>query len=359
MKTPIIIIPAAGKSSRFNGDAPKWMRTHPDGELMIQKSIKTFENIKKSRIYIITTDEIDKKYDVTLKLSQAIPHVNIILLKNETKSSVETIYQGLNQIKEKFDLDTPLFLKDADNLVTFDLSKIDLKYSFSVGVKINDFEITRIHNKSFFIIENDFIIDFIEKRIVSNIISVGTHYFSKISEFLIPSKKILDNISNSTSEIYVSHVIADNIYNKVNFKIVFAENYKDYGTQADWDRERNNYKTIFCDFDGTLVHNVGKYGKIRWELRNDKVIQDNIDIIKNHFQSGSQIIITTSRPNSEKEYIREFLLENGIKIYDIICGLNHSERLIINDYYYTNSFPTATAINIERNSSLDLIMGKK
>ena len=43
---------------------------------------------------------------------------------------------------------------------------------------------------------------------------------------------------------------------------------------------------------------------------------------------------------------------NGISPFEIICGLNHSERIIVNDYFDTNPYPTASAVNLYRNSDL-------
>ncbi len=38
-----LIIPCAGQSSRYPNLRPKWMLTHPDGELMIEKVINSID----------------------------------------------------------------------------------------------------------------------------------------------------------------------------------------------------------------------------------------------------------------------------------------------------------------------------
>ena len=48
-----LIVPCAGKSTRFPNMKPKWMLTHPDGKLMIEKALegmplKKFDRIKSS-----------------------------------------------------------------------------------------------------------------------------------------------------------------------------------------------------------------------------------------------------------------------------------------------------------------------
>ena len=48
MNNKTLLIPAAGKSSRFPNMKPKWLLTHPSGELMIEKVLKSskFEDYK-------------------------------------------------------------------------------------------------------------------------------------------------------------------------------------------------------------------------------------------------------------------------------------------------------------------------
>ena len=45
MNKKIVLVPAGGKSSRFIGDSPKMMRTHPQGKLLIEKALETFNEI--------------------------------------------------------------------------------------------------------------------------------------------------------------------------------------------------------------------------------------------------------------------------------------------------------------------------
>lgn len=350
---PIVIIPAAGKSSRFHGDSPKWMRTHPDGSLMIEKAIATFKS-QDFEIFLITTAEIDLAFSVKEKLAMALPNVKVILLDDSTKSSVETLYKGLEIIGNTIDLNRAMFVKDVDNVVDFEWENFDFEFSSSVAVDLKVFNVSNVSNKSFIVNnENNIIVDFIEKQIVSNFISVGTHYFKNIFEAL-KTAQILLNLDQQTNEAYISHLIAYNIYSGIEYKMILATKYEDYGTQAEWDLVRDNFRTLFVDFDGTIVKNRGKYGNPNWYSRNDISLSKNIEILKKLYDKGAQIIVTTSRSNSEKEYIIDFFKSNGITPFNIICGLNHSERIIINDFYDTNRYPTATAINLPRNGDLSL-----
>ena len=57
-----LIIPVAGKSSRYPGMRPKWLLTMPDGKLMIEKSVSLFNLNKFKRIIIIALNEHIKKF---------------------------------------------------------------------------------------------------------------------------------------------------------------------------------------------------------------------------------------------------------------------------------------------------------
>lgn len=348
------IIPAGGKSTRFIGDSPKMMRTHPDGQLMLQKAINTFEGLGVEKVYLIVTAELVNTFDLKIKLEQAFGEfLEIVTLTKQTNSSVETVLKGIELLGNNISLHDQVFIKDVDNLVEIDKTDFDFDTSGTVGINLNTSEIKRVSNKSFIKHDNGIVIDFVEKQIISEIISVGTHYFKNISEFIIPAKELMSTISENVSELYISHVIAKSVYNGNIFKYYEAISYKDFGTQDDWEEERNNFKTFFCDFDGTLVKNIGKYGSRSWKDREDEGLEENLEIIKNLINKGGQLIITTSRPSTEREYILSFLKDKGINTYEVICGLNHSQRVLINDYYNTNLYPTAVAYNVKRNGNLN------
>ena len=348
-----MIIPAAGKSSRYNAGKPKWMRTHPNGELMIEHSINSFlktDDINVN-IFLITLKEIDNEFKVLETLSSSnIVFKEIILLENATSSPVETIYKGIKNSKY-INLALPSLFKDSDNFVEIEFNKNVLKNNFTVGCDLNVFDVSNIKNKSF-LIYNDLnkVTDFIEKSVVSDTISVGTHFILNTIEFIYNIEKLLK--LNIDEELYLSHVIANMILENVQFDVVLASNYIDFGTQNEWDNIFKKHTTYFLDFDGTLVYNKGKYGENNWFEKNDKPLTNNLRLVSELQKNGGTIIITTSRCSSLKEYIADFLKGHDIIPKDIICDLNHSPRTIINDFANTNPYPSCEAINIPRNEDL-------
>ena len=110
-----LILPVAGKSSRFKGLRPKWLLTMPDGKLLIEKSIRDINLDEMNKIVIICLQEhLDKyinKSDLIKLFSDLKLSVEIVVLKKQTSSVAETVAKGI----VKADISGPIFIKDCDN----------------------------------------------------------------------------------------------------------------------------------------------------------------------------------------------------------------------------------------------------
>lgn len=348
-----LIIPAGGRSSRYNEGKPKWLRTHPDGKLMIEHAVDALVNPDIIvHTYLITSNDYQEKYDVKSILKDStLSSCNLILLKNQTNSAVETIYEGIKNCTDEFNYDLPTLLKDSDNFVQLPNNIPWGKENFTVGVNLNFFDVGRINSKSFLVTDEfNNVIDFIEKKVISDKISVGTHCLNNFELFMRKAESFLND--EKALEIYNSHIIAELIYENYQFSYVEAEKYVDFGTQKEWNQIFKNHSTYFVDFDGTLVQNKGKYGKNNWATLDDKPLLDNIRIFRELKEKGGKIVITTSRSENYKDYIFEFLKTNELTVDCIICDLNHSPRVIVNDFANTNPYPSCNAISIPRNGDL-------
>jgi hypothetical protein len=67
-------------------------------------------------------------------------------------------------------------------------------------------------------------------------------------------------------------------------------------------------------------------------------------------ESGSQFIFTSARENKYTSQTREMLYRLGFKSFNLICGLQNSSRILINDFNESNPYPRAEAINLYRDS---------
>ena len=345
MKT--LLIPCAGKSSRFPNMKPKWLLTHPDGELMIQKAVSTidFNDVDRVVVTIVRKQTVD--YDAKVILQQAFANTKLEIceLEDFTSSASETIVKTV----EKMNIKGMVIIKDSDNVVNFEVPTSET--NAVVGVNLaNNSKIRNIPGKSFLIVnEQSVLLDIVEKQIVSNIICVGVYIISNVEEF-IRVYRVLENCS--VGELYISHVISAMISSEKNiFQYIEGKDYEDWGTLEEWRTVQNKFRTYFVDVDGVLLKNSGKYGNLNWS-NNNKVIKDNCEIVRKLQENGAQVIITTARPELYRSELETLLNANGLYPTAIVMGLNHSARVLVNDFSPTNPYPSAIAINIPRDGVL-------
>ncbi len=345
MKT--LLIPCAGKSNRFPNMKPKWMLTHPDGQLMIEKAISGMNTDIFDRIVITIVKPHDEKYEAGLILSQVFannPKVEICILDDFTKSASETVYLTLN----KMNITGSVVIKDSDNCVYTEIPT-DIRNTI-VGYDLTKHpDVSNVPGKSFLILNSDNIIqDIIEKQIVSNIICLGVYCFADIDDFKWAYNELMTR--PVTGEMFISHVISFMIAsNRCVFDAVMANGYDDWGTLTEWKQVQKDYRTYFVDVDGVLMKNRGKYGSVNW-YNNREIIPENMETIRKLQARGAQIIITTSRTEEFRDDLMAILSENGIKPYAVLMGMNHAARVVINDFAPTNPYPSGIAITLPRNN---------
>ena len=344
-----LIIPCAGKSSRFPNMKPKYMLTHPDGKLMVEKAMENINLEVFDRIIITIVKPHDEKYEAKLIMEQVFkdnPKIEICVLDDFTSSASETIYLTLN----KMNVRGSFVIKDSDNQVGVYFDK-DIK-NMIVGYDLHEHkDITNIPSKSFLIVnEQNIIQDIIEKKVVSNIICLGVYCFEDVNNFISAYKEM--TAQKISGEMYISHLISYLLSsNKSIFTAVMATSYKDWGTLSEWKAEQKRYRTYFIDVDGIIMKNSGKYGKVNW-YNNNTFLEENVETIKKLQNAGGQIVITTSRPEEFRKDLEQLLNSVGIKPYAILMGMNHAARVVINDFAPTNPYPSGIAITLPRNANI-------
>jgi hypothetical protein len=112
--------------------------------------------------------------------------------------------------------------------------------------------------------------------------------------------------------------------------------------------------TLFVDIDGTIV----KYRKFD-ELATAVLtpIQDVIDYVNDHYNSGSVIIITTARPSSYELMTKQELEKLGVKYHQIVMDCGRGTRVVLNDMDPANSIQRAVGINFVRDGGFQSIGG--
>lgn len=334
-----LLLPIAGKSSRFPGVKPKWMLTHPSGNIMLIEAIRGLPLGQFNNIYVIGREDfIDQ--NVQDGLIECFRKINChdkveIVIVPETQSQPETVAACI----EKKGLTGAIFIKDSDNYY-----KQEELVPNSVSFESLD-EIGNIcpKSKSYVVLdENHVLTNIVEKHVISSNFCVGGYCFKSAEKFLSTFNEI------KSPDAYVSHVIYKMILDGESFRGVKTQDFLDWGTLNDWDEFKSSYKTLFLDIDGVIFKNSGQFFKPNWHKV--EPIEENVEYLKNLDLNKYHVVLTTSRPLEFKEITLKQLEEQGVRFHDIVFGLPHAKRIVVNDYAKTNPYPSALAVNIERNN---------
>ena len=86
-----LLVPAAGRSSRYPDLRPKWVLTHPTGKLMIDMVLEAMDYRQFDRTIITVTKKLCEQHQVDVILRQIFgSSIDILVLENETSSAGET-----------------------------------------------------------------------------------------------------------------------------------------------------------------------------------------------------------------------------------------------------------------------------
>ena len=342
-----LIVPCAGRSSRYPKMKPKWMLTHPEGMTMLQKNLSAVNLNLFNRIIITILKDHDKNYNALGFLKEVFPEnkFEVLILDDLTSGPAETVYDTL----KKKEVSGSFVVRDSDSYAQFSLDH--LGSNFLVGINVNKILSTdRLSDKSFVILDGqNLVTGIVEKKIVSEHICLGVYGFTSSTDFIQIFESFKPGLHQK--EIYLSHVMAAIlINNRVHY--TESDSYEDWGTLDAWKKTMQRHSCYFFDLDGVLLKNTGKYGEKNWD-NTFEPIEQNIQFLKKLYLSGAQVILTTSRPEKYRSQIEDFFNKNGIQIHAIVMGIHHSPRIIVNDFAPTNPYPSCSSVNIPRDGILE------
>ena len=341
-----LLVPMAGKSTRFPNTRPKWMLSHPgSNRFMGIESITGLNLDFFEKIYFICLKEHEDQYqflngfETELKKIGIGSKTEIILLEEETGSQSETVFAAI----KKRNITGFVFVKDSDNYFEVNLTDQNNQICY---FDLNKKDGINARNKSYLELDtNGIVSNIVEKKIISSNFSVGGYGFSSAEEFC----KTYENLKDIEGECYISNIIFEMLLFGKTFSGTCTSNYKDWGTLDDWNKYKETYKTLFVDLDGTLVTNTSH--QFPPYIGEGKPLQSNIDYMNKLYSTGRvKIIITTSRPKEYYQKTIDELKDKKIPFDDIVMGLPHAQRILINDFAKSNPYPSCSALNIPRNN---------
>ena len=342
-----LIIPAAGLSTRYALSRPKFLLQHPSGLTMLSAGLVGIGKYDFDEAIIVSL----KRYfsDISeASLSNEVSSVlncpvKFVLLEEPTASMVDSIAAGI----ETMSIDGPIVVKDSDNLVALDSNEL-IGRNFLVYAELEKFTSVKVANKSFVEIDSQgFISNIVEKRIISAEINSGLIGFQSASDFLRAMQKV-----SGAREKYVSDIVRYLLGDGEVFWGQSASDYIDWGTLIEWKRYCSTFATIFVDIDGVLVTNENPHGNEGKNWFSFRPITENVEPLLQGVNLGKYVaVFTTSRSEKYREGLTKSLSDLGFKNFELILGLPHAKRILINDFAPTNPYPSALAINLERNST--------
>ena len=310
---------------------------------MIEHALSGLNLKDVDRIVVISLAEHEKYYDHDILLSILNKYgtqVEIYTLETPTQSQAETVAKGI----ELASICGPIFIKDCDNYFEVDISNNN---AISYVNLHNCVDVTP-GNKSYVKLGPlKTISNIVEKKIISDTFCCGGYQFADAQEFVLTFKQLRSSV-HYPEEIYVSHVVYEMILSGLSFVGIEAENFTDIGTLREFRKLQRNAAVIFCDVDGVLCKNGSKFSANGWDT---EIIEANLEVLRQlQEHQPVEIIITTARPETERNRLLQKLENAGLRVKDCLMGLPHGQRILVNDFASTNTYPTATAVNIPRNS---------
>ena len=296
-------------------------------------------------IYFICLQEHEDKYSFMKGFIAELDDAglraksNVVLLPEQTDSQSETVYTFLSG----YELDGFIFIKDSDGFYRCDVEERNQVAYFD----LNDMDDINARTKSYVDLDvNDVVTNIVEKKVISSTFSSGGYGFADAKEFC----KTFEKLQDMDGECYISHIIFEMMLSGSTFYGTKTTDFKDWGTLDAWNKYKSQYKCLFVDIDGTLITNSSHH--FPPYTGSGEPIEDNIDLLAElHEQGKAKIILTTSRPERLRQLTIQELQTKRIPFDDLVMGLPHCQRIVINDFARSNPYPSCSAINIPRNEN--------
>ncbi len=346
MNETTLLLPVAGRSSRYPGMRPKWLLTHPRGTLMLTEAIRGLNPRQYNRVVIVALESHEREYRFSGPLVEeiaaeyGIPEgaIEVLLLKRETRSQPETIYEGLKQAR----VHGAFLVKDSDNY--FLMPQIPSTNSVAV-IDLNTSKPILVGNKSYIRRRPEGSIQsIVEKQVVSNLFCCGGYFFEEAGEFCRHFELLKDQHG-----LYPSTIVQSLIDKGAGFRSVEAAHFEDWGTLPDWIAFKNTYATLFVELDGVIVLDSYRHFEPRWG--STEALRRNVATINRLYDSGKvEIILISSRRKEFAHVTEEQLRKNSIKYHRLVFDLpTGCRRILVGGFSENNPYEAACAINLRVN----------
>lgn len=344
---PVLVVPAAGMSTRYGLARPKFLLQHPEGRTMLTAGLSGLPSERFDRAVIVSLRDFFHDLDLAGLAAEVAGvlrcPVEFVLLNSPTPSMVATVTHGLETLQD----DRPVVIKDTDNLVGVPGDVLPLGENFVTYASLHKNPDVVAGNKSYVELDShDLVTNIVEKRVISSNFNSGLVGFASASVFLAAAKSLL-----GAAELYVSDIVRAILADGAAVRGIEADTYTDWGTLEDWRRYCHSFATLFIDLDGVVGLNEHPLAAGDGGWHRLRPIQENVDALLQRQASGRYtLIFTTSRSGQFRAAVEAELRGLGFDDFQLVMDLPHARRILINDFAPTNPFPSAEAINIPRDA---------
>ena len=196
----------------------------------------------------------------------------------------------------------------------------------------------RAAGKGFIRAAGERVLSLVEGDVLSPLFLAGAYTFNDASTFL----------QHSVHHTRVSAVMQAFVDNAEGVGWHEVQGYEDWNTLQSWTEYRRTWATLFVDIDGVLVANGHRTFSPTWG--SNELIQRNVDALNKLHDTGRvYVVLTTSRDESAREATREQL--RSLRYDQMLMGLPHCRRILVNDGVPTRGERTAEAVNVVRDAA--------
>lgn len=293
---------------------PVCVNRHPDGRMLAEKAIEGIYSKTYQRIIYVVTESIDKEFNVKKSLLKEIHrNIEVVCISEETNGPADTVYWAIKQAQ----IQGEFVVRDCSNSIEIENN---IYGNFVSGLDLTTYsqDVYKVGTKSFIVVnEQNQVLDIIEKRFRSDVISLGLYGFKSADDFLMAYEKLNDP-AYPISKLYLSNIISYLIgYDESIFHCVPVTHYEDWGSFETWNQIQRKYATCIVDADSMI-------GEILSNKNMELLLNTMSEIGTGHMRC---VIITSGEVDSDM--LKKCLVDNGINCMGVVSGISQSNKKII------------------------------
>ena len=228
-----IIIPAAGAGTRFVNAGYTFPKPLIDvnGKPMVQVVVENL-NIDANYIYIVQNEHYEK-YNLKYLLNMITPDCTIVTIDEVTEGAACTTLLA----KEYINNDDPLLIANSDQYIHW--NSVDFMYSMSAGSVDGGLLTFRSTHPKWSYVKLDeslYICEVAEKKVISDIATVGIYYWAKGSDYTKYAEQMIDKNIRVNNEFYIAPVYNEAISENKKIKNFDVDEMWGLGTPEDLQR---------------------------------------------------------------------------------------------------------------------------